>query len=61
MPAVFVAASYDLLTGARDMRTAAERMTDAEFVELRGSHFIQLEQPERVHQLLLDLLARVEA
>ena len=61
VPAVFVAASYDVLTGARDMRTAAERMTDAEYVELRGSHFIQLEQPERVHQLLLDLLARVEA
>jgi pimeloyl-ACP methyl ester carboxylesterase len=35
------------------MRTAADRIPDSEFVLLPGSHFVQLEHPERVlHQLL---------
>ncbi|MGA8256386.1 MAG: alpha/beta hydrolase [Nocardioides sp.] len=59
VPAMFVAATYDVLAGARDMASAAARMDDAEYVELRGSHFIQMEQPERVHGLLLDFLQRV--
>ncbi|WP_193605138.1 alpha/beta fold hydrolase [Nocardioides dongkuii] len=59
VPATFVAATYDVLAGARHMRTAAERVAGAEYVELRGSHFIQMEQPERVHELLLALLDRV--
>ncbi len=60
VPAMFVAGTYDLLAGARDMATAAARMDDAEYVELRGTHFLQMEQPEIVHQLLLDFLERVE-
>ncbi|MGZ4447632.1 MAG: alpha/beta fold hydrolase [Nocardioides sp.] len=59
VPAAFVAATYDVLAGARDMRTAADRIEGAEYHELRGSHFIQMEQPERVHRLLLDFLERV--
>jgi pimeloyl-ACP methyl ester carboxylesterase len=59
VPAVFVAGTYDLLAGARDMRTAAARMAEASYVELRASHFVQMEQPEAVHRLLLDLLERV--
>ncbi|WP_182526087.1 alpha/beta fold hydrolase [Nocardioides dongkuii] len=59
VPVTFVAATYDVLAGARHMRTAAERVAGAEYVELRGSHFIQMEQPERVHELLLALLDRV--
>ncbi|GAB3769222.1 pimeloyl-ACP methyl ester carboxylesterase [Nocardioides ginsengisegetis] len=59
VPAMFVAATYDVLAGARDMRTAADRIEGATYVELRGSHFIQMEQPERVHELLLDFLERV--
>lgn len=59
VPSRFVAATYDILAGARDMWTAAERLSDAEYIELRGSHFIQLEQPERVHQLLLEFLEKV--
>lgn len=58
-PARFVAATYDLLAGARDMATAADRLRDADYIELRGSHFIQLEQPERVHELLLEFLDKV--
>lgn len=58
-PARLVAATYDVLTGARDMATAAERLDDADYHELRGSHFIQVERPEAVHALLLDFLERV--
>ncbi|NYD42524.1 alpha/beta fold hydrolase [Nocardioides panaciterrulae] len=58
-PAVFVAGRYDVLAGARQMATAAERMADATYVELRGSHFVQMEQPTRVHELLLEFLDRV--
>jgi pimeloyl-ACP methyl ester carboxylesterase len=59
VPACFVAASYDVMAGSRDMLSAAERLEDATYVELRGSHFIQMEQPEQVHELLLEFLARV--
>ncbi|WP_183094127.1 alpha/beta fold hydrolase [Nocardioides stalactiti] len=58
-PVRFVAAKYDVLAGARDMWTAAERLADAEYFELRGSHFIQMEQPEVVHDLLLEFLDKV--
>lgn len=61
VPAVFVAGTWDLLAGARHMRTAAQRVQNGTYVELRGSHFIQMEQPERVHQLLLEFLDRVDA
>jgi pimeloyl-ACP methyl ester carboxylesterase len=59
VPAFFVAGTYDVLAGARDMRTAAERMKESTYVELRSSHFAQMEQPEAVHRLLLELLDRV--
>lgn len=59
VPAVFVAGTYDVLAGARDMASAAARMDDAAYVELRGSHFLPMEQPEVVHQLLLDFLDQV--
>ena len=56
---MFVAATYDVLAGARDMRSAYDRLEDATYVELRGSHFIQMEQPEAVHELLVDFLTDV--
>jgi pimeloyl-ACP methyl ester carboxylesterase len=59
VPTAFVAATYDLLAGARDMKSAAARLEHSEYVELRGSHFVHLEQPEEVHRLLLDFVARV--
>lgn len=59
VPVAFVAASYDVLAGARHMRTAAARVADGTYVELRGTHFVQMEQPERVHELLRAFLARV--
>lgn len=58
-PARFVAATYDVLAGARDMASAAERLEDADYYELSGSHFVQLEKPDEVHALLLDFLEQV--
>jgi pimeloyl-ACP methyl ester carboxylesterase len=59
LPVLMVGATYDVLTGARDLRTAAERLPHGEYVELRGSHFVQLEQPEVVHGLLGHFLSRL--
>lgn len=59
VPAFFVAGTYDVLAGARDMATAAARMKEATYVELRASHFVQMEQPDVVHQLLLEFVERV--
>lgn len=63
VPTLFVAATYDVLAGARDMASASRRLAErgqpTEYVELKGSHFIQLEQPEKVHRLLLDFLERI--
>jgi pimeloyl-ACP methyl ester carboxylesterase len=60
VPTTFVAGRYDLLASSKDMLTAAERIAGATYVELPGSHFVQLEHPEPVHDELLDLLRRVE-
>lgn len=59
VPCAFVAGTYDLLAGARDMASAAERLSNATYSELRGTHFIQMEQPAVVHQLLVEFLERV--
>jgi pimeloyl-ACP methyl ester carboxylesterase len=59
VPTAFVAGRYDILASAQDMRTAADRITGATYVELPGSHFLQLEHPEPVHGQLLDLLGRI--
>jgi pimeloyl-ACP methyl ester carboxylesterase len=61
VPVVFVAGSRDLIAGSRHMAEVAARLPDATYVELRGSHFLPIEQPEVVHGLLLDLLRRVDA
>ncbi len=59
VPATFVAGRWDVLAGARDMRTAADRIEGATYVELPGSHFLGLEHPDEVHALLLELLEKV--
>jgi len=59
VPAFFVASTYDVLAGARDMLTAAERMKESTYVELPASHFVQMERPDVVHRLLLEFLERV--
>ena len=59
VPAMFVAGTFDVLAGARDMASAAARLEESTYVELCGTHFLQMEQPEVVHQLLLDFLEQV--
>ncbi|MEO5708681.1 MAG: alpha/beta hydrolase [Nocardioidaceae bacterium] len=56
VPAVFVAGSHDILASAKDMRTASDRIPGSTYVELRGSHFLQMERPTEVHQQLLSLV-----
>jgi pimeloyl-ACP methyl ester carboxylesterase len=58
VPTTFVAGRWDILASSEDMRTAAERIRDAEYVELNASHFLPMERPDEVHDLLLDLLDR---
>ena len=60
VPTTFVAGKYDILASAKDMATAAERIPDAAYAVLTGSHFVQLEHPETVHEQLIDLLFRAQ-
>ncbi|WP_245857987.1 alpha/beta fold hydrolase [Mumia flava] len=57
-PTTFVAGRWDVLAGARDMRSASERIDGARFVELAASHFLPLERPDEVHAELLALIGR---
>ena len=59
-PAVFVAGRYDVLADTKDMRTASERIDGATYRELIGTHFLPLERPRAVAQLLRDFLDAVE-
>ena len=61
VPTSFVGGRFDLLASSEDMATAAERIAGATYVELPGSHFLQLEHPAAVHEELLALMRRVEA
>jgi len=58
-PSAFVAGRFDILASSADMRTASERLPGSTYVELRGSHFLQMEHPEAVHDELLAFLDRV--
>lgn len=59
VPTTFVAGRWDVLASAEDMRTAADRIEGATYVRLDASHFVAMERPDEVHELLLDLLDRV--
>ncbi len=56
VPAAFIAGTYDILASAEDMLSASERIPGSRFVELRGSHFLQMEHPDEVHTELLSFL-----
>jgi pimeloyl-ACP methyl ester carboxylesterase len=60
VPTMFIAGKRDMLASARDMERAAEQIPDAKYIELVGSHFIQMERPEEVHQHLLAFLDRID-
>lgn len=59
VPTTFVAGRHDLLASHHDMRTAADRIPGATYHLLPGSHFVQLEHPEVVHEALLELVRTV--
>ncbi|WP_262849956.1 alpha/beta fold hydrolase [Mumia quercus] len=58
-PTTLIGGRWDVFAGARSMRTAADRIAGARYVELGASHFVTLEHPEAVHAELLALLRRV--
>ena len=60
VPTTFAAGRWDVLASAEDMRTAAERIDGATYVRLDASHFVAMERPDEVHELLLDLLDQVD-
>jgi len=60
VPAVFLAGVYDILASAADMRSAAERIPGARYVQMRGTHFVQLERPEAVHEALVAFVERLQ-
>jgi pimeloyl-ACP methyl ester carboxylesterase len=60
VPCAFVSGRLDLLASAKDMRTAADRIPDAAYVNLWGSHFLTLERPQLVTRLLGELIEQVE-
>lgn len=59
VPVMLVAGTHDLIAGSRHMARIAADLRDSTFVELPGTHFIQMEHPDRVHQMLQGFLARV--
>ncbi len=58
VPTAFVSGRWDVLASHHDLRSAADRIDGATYVELFGTHFITLEQPKAVTRLLRDLVDR---
>lgn len=58
VPTSFVSGRWDILASHRDLRSAADRIDGATYVELHGTHFINLEKPKAVTRLLHDLVDR---
>lgn len=61
VPVTFLAGKWDVLTGARDMLTAAERIPHARYRLLNSTHFIPVEFPAIVLEELHALLKRVDS
>jgi pimeloyl-ACP methyl ester carboxylesterase len=60
VPTAFVAGRWDVLASHHDLRSAADRIDGATYVEMYGTHFITLEKPKAVTRLLRDLVERAE-
>ena len=58
VPTTFVAGRFDLLASHDDVRAAAEQVEGATYVELLGTHFLLLEQPQEITRLLHELVDR---
>jgi pimeloyl-ACP methyl ester carboxylesterase len=61
VPTTFVAGRWDVLTGARDMYTASQKVKRSRYLELDATHFIPVEHPEVVLEELTLLLERIDA
>lgn len=61
VPTTFVAGRWDVLTGARDIYTASQKVRRSRFRELDATHFIPIEHPDVVVEELQLLLERIEA
>lgn len=59
VPVTLVAGRYDLLTAPADMLDAAAQIPDALVTVLPGSHFLPIEFPSEIYQLLTELVDRV--
>jgi pimeloyl-ACP methyl ester carboxylesterase len=55
----FLAGRWDVLTGAKQMRAASERIPGAIYRELEGTHFLPVEFPDIVLEELKALIDRV--
>lgn len=59
VPVTFLAGRWDMLTGSRDILSAAQRVEGSRFRELASTHFIPIEFPQVVLDELKLLLDRV--
>jgi pimeloyl-ACP methyl ester carboxylesterase len=57
-PTTVVGGRWDALTDPVDVAAFARDIPGARYVELPGSHFLPVEFPERLHELLHDVVAR---
>lgn len=57
-PVLFVAGRGDQLTADADVALAADRVADAEVVVLDGTHYLPVEVPARMRELLGGLVSR---
>lgn len=59
-PVTLVAGKHDVLTSMHDVVDAASKIPHAQISVLPGSHFLPLEHPQEIHDLLDDLARRAE-
>ena len=59
-PVTLVAGKHDVLTSMHAVVAAAEQIPHAQISVLDGSHFLPLEHPEHLHDLLDDLARRAQ-
>jgi pimeloyl-ACP methyl ester carboxylesterase len=59
VPVTFVAGRWDVLTGAKQMYAAHERIPGSIYRELEGTHFLPIEFPEVMLDELKALIDRV--
>jgi pimeloyl-ACP methyl ester carboxylesterase len=59
-PVTIVAGKHDVITSMHDVVDAAAKIPHAQISVLPGSHFLPLEHPQEIHDLLDDLARRAD-